>query len=128
MAGTMVTQIQTRRAKTELFMQKHHSQQNGHYMISLLCSPAPCNAMSPAEQRAGVRGAAAGGEAGPLEPGTRPRVSAPGSLQPPRYNLSRTRRGQYPSAPVCTAAGLVSTVMCSVLSTVMWLQVVSRLV
>ena len=30
MAGTMVTEIQTRRAKTELFMQKHHSQQNGH--------------------------------------------------------------------------------------------------
>ena len=53
--------------------------------------------MSPAEQRAGVRGAAAGGEAGPLEPGTRPRVSAPGSLQPPHYNLSRTQ-----PAPVCT--------------------------
>ena len=32
--------------------------------------------MCPAEQRAGVRGAAAGGEAGTLEPGTRPRVSA----------------------------------------------------
>ena len=42
-----------------------------------------------------------------LGPVSRPRPS----LQPPHYNLSRTRRGQHPSAPVCTAAGLVSTVM-----------------
>ena len=95
-------------------------------MISLLCSPAPCNAMAPAEQRAGVRGAAAGGEAGPLDPGTRPRVSAPGSLQPPRYNLSRTQ-----PAPVCTRLHCswprVYSNVYSVLSTVMWLQLVSRL-
>ena len=50
-------------------------------LLSVLHTPrprttAPCHAMCPAEQRAGVRGAAAGGEAGTLEPGTRPRVSA----------------------------------------------------
>ena len=124
----MVTEIQTRRAKTELFMQKHHSQQNGHYMISLLCSPAPCNAMSPAEQRAGVRGAAAGGEAGPLEPGTRPRVSAP--AQPPASSLQFVPDTARP-APVCTRLHCswprVYSNVYSVLSTVMWLQVVSRL-
>ena len=73
-----------------------------HAIIFTLTStpdPAPCNAMSPAEQRAGVRGAAAGGEAGPLEPGTRPRVSAP--AQPPASSLQFVPDTARP-VPVCT--------------------------
>ena len=90
-------------------MQKHHSPQSGQNDLPPLSAAhtqtrttAPCHAMCPAEQRAGVRGAAAGGEAGTLEPGTRPRVSAATSHQPPASSLQFVPD---------TAPGLASTVM-----------------